>query len=104
MNGSDGSIGGSDSISVDKSELKTRGMVKLVISYPLPTEASGYYSCRTYEKVSDTNSKITKHTIEIVAAPSRLNYERLIPIRYYLIVFRCESNQITVFLYRRSEC
>ena len=99
MNGSDGSIGGSDSISVDKSELNTRGMVKLVISYPLPTEASGFYSCRTYEKVSDTYSKITKHTIEIVAAPSRL-----IPIRYYLIVFRCESNQITVFLYRRSEC
>ena len=73
INGSDEIIGGNDSISVNKSELDTRGIVKLDISYPLHTVSSGYYSCNTFEKISDTDSRMTNHMIQIVAGPSKDN-------------------------------
>ena len=71
VNGNDGVIGGNGSVSVDKSELNTRGIVKLYISHPLSTENSGFYSCKTFEKISDTNYRMTNHIIEIVAIPSK---------------------------------
>ena len=66
-NGIDGDINGSSSVSVDKSELVTKGVVKLIVKYPLLASDAGFYSCKTYETYLNSSAGLVTHLVELVA-------------------------------------
>ena len=81
-NGSDGDINGSSSVTVDKSELVTEGVVKLIVKYPLLVSNAGFYSCKTYEKYSNSSTALITHLVELVVVGKYAYSSPLVQYKY----------------------